>query len=95
MAETTHALLADGRTVPLEKDCGCATHGGPHWLHVDGIDRERNRVLLAGGNDFGVFAFACEEEERLTEKGRQMESRGIARLLTEAESHRMEVQSWL
>ena len=27
-------------------DCGCITHQGPHWLHMDLLDRERNLKLL-------------------------------------------------
>lgn len=61
------------------KDCACATHEGPHWLHMDALWRARNRAILqrmrdalAAGNHWdaslAAFAFAREEECRLAEK---------------------------
>lgn len=81
----THALYADGTVRPLEKDCGCLTHEGPHWLHMDAVLRGLNGPLLEMGQ---AVAFAQEEAARLREKFVQMERQGILRLLTPAEGGR-------
>jgi hypothetical protein len=28
------------------KDCACLTHDGPHWQHMDTLDRQWNHELL-------------------------------------------------
>lgn len=70
------ARLTDGQVVDLVKDCECRTHEGPHWLHMDALDRERNRALSPRG-------FIKEEQARLREKAWNMEHRGIVEILKE------------
>lgn len=78
-----YAKLTDGRTVELEKDCECITHDGPHWLHMDRIDKELNAELLARGDYLSLIAFAQGESRRLDEKLRNMESRKISELISQ------------
>lgn len=65
------------------KDCGCITHEGPHWLHIDYIDHAHNLKLLEralGYAQCGMFhscsqtlAKCAEKElERLNEKERSI-----------------------
>ena len=76
------ARLADGSIIPLPKDCGCQTHDGPHWLHMDGIDRSLNRSLLDGAtNSEQIQAYAKAEQRRLKEKLREMKARNIVEIL--------------
>lgn len=75
------ALLSDGRVIPLEQDCECSTHSGPHWLYMDDIWHQSNRRLLERGNALG---YASEELARLRDKALQMESRRIVELLETA-----------
>jgi hypothetical protein len=96
-APPTHARLTDGSVVRLVKDCGCLTHEGPCWLHMDHLDRLRNRRLLrslqaqaAGPTDVGRWAVLCDaymrdEMARLREKRLEMERRGIVELLRAGE----------
>ena len=89
------ARLATGKVVELGKDCGCALHDGPHWVHMDEVDKTLNRRHLetaqrqmASGNVEGaglsLKAFAEAELVRLQEKRRQMEQRCIQELIREA-----------
>lgn len=66
------------------KDCQCLTHDGPHWLHMDFLDRERNLAYLErfvlsvetrNADDFlpAWEAWRRAEEARLQEKRRNME----------------------
>lgn len=89
------ARLTDGRVVVLEKDCGCLDeiHEGPHWLHMDRFDRERNREYLAratavpttpaedAASRLAFQAHVQGEQVRLANKLRSLTSRGIAELL--------------
>jgi hypothetical protein len=74
------------------KDCGCATHDGPHWLHIDAWERGVNRAeleaamaALSGACDVHVatsaearlLAVAGAEARRLSAKATEMERRGI------------------
>jgi hypothetical protein len=64
----------------LPKDCGCQTHTGPHWLHMDAITHEQNRKFLAQakqGNIRAGFTFVTVEQQRLEQKAREMESMGL------------------
>lgn len=76
------AELTNGEIVELEKDCGCIIHEGPHWLHMDAVDKDLNQQYLRP--DFlSLHAFAAAEQRRLEIKLREMESRGIARIIRE------------
>lgn len=76
------ARLADGSIIPLLKDCGCGTHEGPHWLHMDSIDRDQNRSLLNGATSSAeIKAFMESEQRRLAEKLREMKARNIEEIL--------------
>ena len=48
-----------------DNDCGCITHSGPHWLHMDRIWHENNQKMLRDGN---LRGFLTEEIARLKEK---------------------------
>ncbi len=96
-APPTHARLTDGSVVELVKDCGCVTHEGPCWLHMDHLMRAQNRRLLAslqaqaaGRTNPGSWAVLCDaymrdEMARLREKRQEMERRGIVELLCAGE----------
>ena len=71
------ARLTDGSIVTLEKDCGCTHHDGPHWLHMDSLDRRMNMRLLDKGNNRG---FAQAEVKRLEAKEHAMTSRNITEI---------------
>ena len=78
------ARLSDGSVVELEKDCGCVIHEGPHWLHMDEVDKQLNarlRERAFKGEFLAVHAFALAEARRLGEKLREMESRNIEEIL--------------
>lgn len=81
------AVLTDGRTVELEKDCDCALHAGPHWLHMDRLWRVLNRQLVSPDGKtevqrhYGILGFSMEEAVRLDVKLRHMQRTGIARLI--------------
>lgn len=85
----------------MSKDCECITHEGPHWLHLDGLDRRRNlehlrravEALEAGdarAADHAAYAFARAEIVRLREKGWQMERAGVERHPPNVEADRTE-----
>lgn len=40
------AKLKTGEIVDLKNDCGCVLHNGPHWLHMDDVDKSLNQRLL-------------------------------------------------
>jgi hypothetical protein len=82
------ARLKDGSVVALVKDCGCLTHEGPHWLHMDALDRERADAMLPPrglrAEDIDrqtLMGFIAAEVARLGEKRYQMLARGIEQLL--------------
>ena len=75
------AELEDGSVVELEKDCGCVTHVGPHWLHMDEMDRERNLKMKARGDMLSLLGFSREEHARLGRKIHEMKTRKIKRLI--------------
>lgn len=81
IAEVTPLVESDDvEPFDLTKDCGCVTHGGPHWLHTDRLWRERNRALLvqAGATTDPVaslqayHAYLTEEHARLVVHARDM-----------------------
>lgn len=82
-----YAELEDGSIVELEKDCGCLTHDGPHWLHMNDLDRKliaRDHEASAGGLSESVFQhFIKAETERLAERASHMRSRSIVRIVRE------------
>lgn len=39
------ARLTTGEVVELARDCSCVIHDGPHWLHMDDVDKSLNRRL--------------------------------------------------
>lgn len=66
-----------------EQDCGCLTHTGPHWKHMDRLDRERNQAMLERAQNtkgwdalLGFMGFIQEEQHRLQEKAYQMRIHG-------------------
>ncbi|TJY57200.1 hypothetical protein E4T66_17475 [Sinimarinibacterium sp. CAU 1509] len=81
------AVLADGTTVTLPKDCGCTDHAGPHWVYMDALAQRANAKLLdpVGKTPLqqvlGQAGFAIEEAARLEDKLRMMKLRKIVRLL--------------
>lgn len=82
--EPTRARLASGEIVVLEKDCGCVIHDGPHWLHMDDMDKRlaaplRERALR--GEFLAVHAYAQAEQRRLNTKLQEMETRRIEEIL--------------
>ena len=72
------AKLVDGTIIELVKDCECVHHTGPHWLHLDDLDKRRARELLDQGC---TQAHIIVELERLDRKLFEMESRGIEEIL--------------
>lgn len=73
--------MRDGAKKPRDNDCGCLTHDGPHFLHMDEYTRQANRKLLHWAQDGGAMAEVylyrfCELELiRLREKRLWMEQR--------------------
>jgi len=74
------AELADGSIVVLEKGCDCITHSEPHWLHMDALDKARNKELLDDGYLGGHL---IEEKLRLDRKIEAMNRLKIVRLIQE------------
>lgn len=59
-------------------------HEGPHWLHMDDVDKRLNAPLRARAltGEPLVFRAYCEAElRRLSEKRREMETRHIVEIL--------------
>ncbi len=92
------AKLVTGEIVELEKDCSCldAIHIGPHWLHMDAIERVTNDEFLSGIKikiaaaktftdvnlcDSLIARFYGLEMVRLDMKAREMSRRNILELL--------------
>lgn len=81
------ARLESGQVVVLEKDCHCITHDGPHWLHMDRIDRslnDRYKARAMEGHPLAVRAYAQLELRRLKEKESNMNARRIVEILGDA-----------
>lgn len=78
------ALLKDGREIELVKDCGCVTHDGPHWLHMDNLCKELN-AQHKRPETLSPKGFVVEERARLQNLLYQMESRSIVRLIRDPE----------
>lgn len=79
------ARLVSGEVVSLEKDCNCVIHEGPHWLHMDDVDKRLNQSLrnrAVTGEPLAVRAYAQSELKRLGEKRREMERRGIEEIFS-------------
>ncbi len=72
--------LNDGSIVPAEKDCNCCIHEGPHWLHMDDIDRAINADMpMSTMHD--IRAKAECESRRLEMKSHEMRMRGIVEII--------------
>lgn len=85
VAEVTHYEMENGEIVPAANDCGCITHNGPHWCHMDDWWRERN-ATFDQSTEAGLRAFISEEYRRLREKRHNMESLKIVRLIRDGQS---------
>lgn len=48
----------------MPQDCGCRTHAGPHFIHMDRMDQRSNRRLRRD-TFLGLLAYSREEAERL------------------------------
>ena len=71
------AILTTGNTIELIKNCGCVTHDGPHWLHMDVLTHRMNSELLENGFVNGLLD---NEMRRLDEKARNMARLNIDRI---------------
>lgn len=85
------AELTTGEIVPLEKDCECITHNGPHWVHMADFWRQKNRDMPVG-NALCLGAKAQEELMRLDALRREFEQHGIVRLIREPSDELSELQ---
>lgn len=68
----------------MEKDCDCVIHDGPHWLHMDDVDKRLNAPLrerAMKGEPLAFKAYAEAELRRLGEKRREMERQNIVEIL--------------
>ncbi len=63
-----HGLTEDGKRIPLEKECDCIIHDGPHWIHMDRLKRHLNKKYLENPTDSNMRAFNVLELARLNEK---------------------------
>lgn len=79
--------LTDGRMVEAEKDCSCldTIHNGPHWIYLDGLDRQRNEKLRTAGN---IRGYIVVEWLRLSVKRHEMTRRGIVEIIREVATNR-------
>lgn len=86
------ARLDDGQIVTLEKECGCRTHEGPHWIHMDEHDKRisqehqaRMHDALKSNNDqdfkLAMLAHGRNESQRLKTKAEEMKARRIVELI--------------
>lgn len=77
--------LESGETITLAKDCDCVMHEGPHWLHMDEVDKRLNTPLrerAMQGELLAVKAFVEAELRRLGSKRREMERLKIAEIIS-------------
>lgn len=88
------AELESGEIVELAKDCDCLDelHEGPHWLHMNGVDRKLNAKIgerLTGypslGERLAGYAFAQAEIRRLKQLEQEMRQRNIVRIIQEGD----------
>lgn len=79
------AELTDGCIVALEQDCACQTHEGPHWLHMNDVERCMNRQTVEHnlGNTALWRWYVQAECERLAALARHYARCGIARIIRE------------
>lgn len=77
------AELESGEIVELVKECGCLDelHQGPHWLHMDEVDRDLNAKLLDGHGSLSRYAFVKAEVRRLDQLEYEMRRRKIVRII--------------
>lgn len=75
--------MQDGSIIPAEKDCGCLDeiHEGPHWLHMDDVDKKLNKKYLERGDAASLQVFARLEIQRLQTKHRELVSRKIEEII--------------
>lgn len=78
------AELNDGTEIELEKDCGCITHEGPHWLHMDRLTHSLNIGMLPTEESTeGIAVAHCfieSEIRRLAKKNENFERLNIKRI---------------
>lgn len=77
------AALQNGEVVVLEKDCDCVIHDGPHWLHMDDVDKSLNAPLrkrALQGEPLAFKAYAEAELRRLSAKRFEMERQHIVEI---------------
>jgi hypothetical protein len=92
------AELANGEIVTLEKDCNCVTHNDPHWTYMDRVSRNLNRRIAYEADGtlkrdfFALYGFAIEEQARCDQKIRDMQRRGIVRLIHEESDEMTDIQ---
>lgn len=80
------AILTDGSIVALPRDCPCTHHDGPHWLHMDSIQRQTNMAAWRDSmTEVEAHHLAESEIARLHEKAAHMERLGIVQIIREGE----------
>ena len=80
------ALLKNGRTVNLRKDCACHHHEGPHFIHADILWKALNQRLLANGN--ARHNVSMEEQRiRTIEKEFRIRDLRIEEIIYEQDDH--------
>jgi hypothetical protein len=82
------ARLTSGEVINLPKDCDCVIHVGPHWLHMDEVDKRLNQPLrerALRGELLGFHAYEQEELRRLGQKFREMERQQIAEIIKDSQ----------
>jgi hypothetical protein len=78
------ARLSSGEIIPLERDCDCVIHEGPHWLHMDDVDKRLNAPLrerAMRGEPLAIKAYAEAELRRLGAKRFEVERQNIDEIL--------------
>jgi len=76
-----YGLTQDGTTIPLEKDCDCIIHEGPHWIHMDRLKYQLNQKYREKPTKLNMQALAILESARLSEKEFHFNRLGITKIL--------------
>lgn len=77
------ARLKSGEIIELVKDCECITHEGPHFLHMNSLDKEQSQKYLDMKTNGGSLAFAQNEINRLNRLFCELRARKIVELIEE------------
>lgn len=77
------AELNSGEIIDLVKDCECITHDGPHFLHMNQLDKEQSQKYLNMKTNGGSLAFAQNEIARLNRLDYELRARKIVKLISE------------